>query len=73
MNRQEIQDYAELSPAANKHYNSSVSVSLDDGSFFMLSNAFLEVAEEWLVVYTEHHGVLVFEKDLANVYKQWSN
>ena len=46
---------------AEADFNGTVSVSCDDGSFFLFRRAFArKLDDEWLAVFTELHGFHVF-------------
>lgn len=40
-------------------FNSRVILNLDDGSRFELNNAFYIKLAEYVVIFTEHHGVFI--------------
>jgi hypothetical protein len=51
------------------HFNGIVKVALYDESYFELTFSSIEEDENWLYVFTEHYGNMIFEKELI---KEWS-
>lgn len=49
--------------ATDKRFSHKVHVVHEDGSVFVIMDAFLEEKDDYAVVFSEHHGVLVFAKD----------
>ena len=49
--------------ANDPRFNHSVSLMMRDGSFFHMCGAFVEEKEDWVVLYSEHYGVQVFERE----------
>jgi hypothetical protein len=59
----EVQKYAEKQDKnhqAGKDFLNQVKVKHRDGSIFKLRFAKAEILEIWLIVYTEHNGILYF-------------
>ena len=48
--------------ADDQRLNRSVTIALDDGSYFHWENAFIEDKDDWNIVYTEHYGHHAFHK-----------
>jgi hypothetical protein len=58
--------------ADDPRFRSYVKIRHEDGSLFFLQYAFLMIwQDEWLLVFTEHHGVFVFHLSEVNEYAQY--
>lgn len=52
--------------ATDFKHDSFVQVAMNDGSFFLWKQAFIqniENNEQWLVIFTEHYGYFLFDCD----------
>ena len=67
--RKKAKDIAKRLRATDPRLDGSVSVSHDDGSFFLFRNAFAQrIADsDWFMVFTEHHGFHIFHESDAEL------
>jgi len=70
MDRKAVQDYAEK---CYKDYmnDNSVSVTCSDGSFFFLLKSRMEEKDNWIIVYTEHFGILIFDRKKVSMFHEF--
>lgn len=75
MTRNEIVQWAETEDGkmicTDKRYRDLVMIQHQDGSRFEVRHAFFEKKDEWLVVFSEHHRVMVFYIDDLDHYAQY--
>lgn len=52
--------------ATDTRFNRTVTLSHVDGSFFKWRRAFVMERTNWIIVFTEHHGYHIYDKDDLN-------
>lgn len=57
------QKYNETLLCTDPRLHNAVHVFVDDGSTFMWQNAFLMSKDDYIIIFTEHHGFHVYHKD----------
>lgn len=57
--------------ATDKRFRNSVKLVTDEGTVLLYENAFLLKKENWLLLFTEHHGYNVFCEDDLLHYSQY--
>lgn len=49
--------------ATDSGFNNSVIVLHDEGTVISLENSFATKLEDWYIVFSEHHGFSIYQKD----------
>lgn len=52
--------------ATDTRFSRTVTLSHTDGSFFKWKRAFVMERMNWIIVFTEHHGYHIYDKDDLN-------
>ncbi len=49
--------------ATDPRFNHRVQLVHEDGSVFIIMDAFIEKKDKWVVVFSEHHGTIIYDVD----------
>lgn len=70
--REKAEEYDKTLLATDPRFRRTVIMHHEDGSYLQYDNAFLMRAErEWIVCFTEHHGVHVYHADDLFAYSEY--
>lgn len=65
--------YDDTLTADDPRFNHMAYICHEDGSIFLLQNAFVMDNDPWLWVFTEHQGMFVFAKGDLVLYTEYKN
>lgn len=64
-------EYSNKLRADDPRFNNNVDIWCEDGSRFSIRNSFLLHYNNWLMVFSEHYGIMVFDVDDLLDYRQY--